>query len=62
MRKLGAQLKTLEQESHTYGNDDQLSRVCSSIGRDKPIDDDDNAEPIHWHVVPPEGSTGRLPR
>ena len=51
MRKIGAQLKTPEQES----------RVGSSIGRDKTIDDDDNAEPIHWHVVPPEGSTIRLP-
>ena len=49
MRKLGAQLKTPEQESHTYGNHDQLSRV-GSIGCDKTIDDDDNAEPIHWHV------------
>ena len=56
----GAQLKSLEQESHTHGNDDQLSRV-GSIGRDKTIDDDDNAEPIHWHVVTPEGSTSRLP-
>ena len=49
MRICGAQLKSLEQESHTHGNDDQLSRV-GSIGRDKTIDDDDNAEPIHWHV------------
>ena len=62
MRKLGAQLKTPEQKSHTYGNDDQLSSVGSSIGRDKTIDDDDNAEPIHWHLVPPEGSTDRLPQ
>ena len=44
-----AWLKTPEEESHTYGNDDQLSRM-GSIGREKTSDDDNNAEPIHWHV------------